>query len=265
MSEIDQNIRAKKSLGQNFLQDENIARKIVAALDAGKGDSVLEIGPGLGALTRHIKKLDLKRFAVIEKDRQLAEHYEQEDGVEVIHRDALSFPWESLAEEGRWHIVGNLPYNIASRIMWDMASRGGYRRAVFMIQHEVAARLVAESGTKAYGALTVWINNFARVEYLFKVGPNVFRPRPKVDSAVVRFTPLDPGDRPEDYRRLEFVIKKSFQKRRKQLGTIFKDELTADDFQDLEKVGISRTMRPERIEPAGFRHLAFKCNSQNSP
>ena len=190
--------RAKKSLGQNFLRDPNICRKIVDSLSPQEGDRVIEIGPGQGALTEHLVEAGAERLLVIEKDDGLADALaDRWPGLEILRADATKFPWESLSESGPCKIIGNLPYNVGSKLIWDIVSRvETLERAVFMVQHEVALRLTAESGNKAFGGLTAWVKNFCRTTYLFKVPPTVFRPQPKVDSAVVRFDPFADGGSP---------------------------------------------------------------------
>jgi len=248
--------RAKKSLGQNFLKDDNICRKIVDALGIESGDHVIEIGPGQGALTRFIADMAPARFSAVEKDDALADRLELEfPSIEVIRRDALEFPWEDLA--GPCRIVGNLPYNVGSKLIWDIVSRArAMRRAVFMVQHEVALRLTAEPDGKAYGGLTVWVRNFCSTRYLFKVPPTVFHPRPKVDSAVVRFDPLPPEQWPDRPEQLSRLIKLLFQQRRKQLGTILKKEWTPGMAEWFEQQGIDTRLRPENLSPEQFRSLS---------
>ena len=153
--------RAKKSLGQHFLRDERVVQRIVDLLRVEEGDQVMEIGPGPGALTALLRPLPWKRLLLLEKD----DHYAAEHaarplpGLEVVAGDALAYPWESL--EGPWKIAGNLPYNVASPLIWDIAARAkATRRAVFMIQKEVGERLCANPGCRDYGALSVWVQAF---------------------------------------------------------------------------------------------------------
>lgn len=242
--------RAKKSLGQNFLQDENICRKIVSAVDPQPEDFVIEIGPGQGALTRHIVNAAPGRFMVIEMDDELADRLEEDyPGLEVERQDALKFPWSSL-EGTSCKIVGNLPYNIGSKLIWDIVSTvKGMDRAVFMVQHEVAQRLTAEPGTKAFGALTAWVKNFSRTRYLFKVPPTVFHPKPKVDSAVVSFTPLAENQWPKNPGGLSALLKTLFQQRRKQVSTILKKEWTPEIEAWFVERSIDTRVRPENLTP----------------
>ena len=263
---------AKRSLGQNFLRDANVASRIVDALEIDARDRVIEIGPGPGALTGLIRAACPGLFIVLEKDRELVfthkgsgsdDHNASEKGrmipAQPVLADALQFPWERLVpESGKapWKIIGNLPYNIASPLMWELFSRStGLGRAVFMIQKEVGERLTADPGTGAYGALTVWIRSFAAVRRLMVVPPSVFVPRPKVDSAVLVFTPL--AERPRiEPGRFAALLHKCFQRRRKQLGGILRAEWDDRIEVFLAGQGLSRLTRPEELTPKQFQELA---------
>ncbi len=254
---------AKRSLGQNFLRDPNIARRIVSLLDMGPGDRVLEIGPGRGALTGHVletgRAVGAAACAAVEKDAALAAALKAEHPeLALCVGDAMQMAWERLGREGRpWKVVGNLPYNVASPLMWELFSRaGGLERAVFMVQKEVGRRLAAQPGTKAYGALTVWVQSFVRPRVEFIVGPGAFSPRPKVDSAVLRFLPRDDVE-PFDREALSGLLKTCFQKRRKQMGNILKSWWNDDLDTWFAAPGRSPSMRPEDLSPGWFRSLTM--------
>ncbi len=248
---------AKRSLGQNFLIDANIARKIVDALAIQPGDPVLEIGPGRGALTRHILERSPGRLMVLEKDDQLAATLiAAQPSIELVAGDALKFPWPELTAEAGWKIVGNLPYNIASPLIWDLVSQARFASAVFMVQLEVGQRLRAASGGKEYGALSVWVQSFAAVELLFKVPPQVFSPQPKVTSAVMRFILHPAPPEPDNAKALAQTLKMCFQQRRKQLSTILKSKSIVGGEGILEGLGIHPSQRPETLEPERFQALA---------
>ncbi|NDY55530.1 ribosomal RNA small subunit methyltransferase A [Desulfovibrio sulfodismutans] len=248
----------KRSLGQNFLVDQNISRKIVAALDIGPQDTVLEIGPGRGALSEWIAKAGPGRYLAVEKDADLAMALPaRAPGVGVAAMDALRLDWARLASLPRLKMVGNLPYNVASPLVWDLcAGVDAFEYAIFMVQHEVALRMAARPGTGEYGALTAWMGNFVTVDYLFKVPPTVFRPRPKVDSAVVRLDPLPSGPRPESLSGLAAFLKRCFSHRRKQLRHTLKAQWTDDISQIFEMNGYLPSCRPEELSPDFFRILA---------
>lgn len=243
--------RPKRSLGQNFLNDPNVARKIVNALRIEPGDTVIEIGPGRGALTGFLMESGAGRVLALEKDSGLARELARRwPGLGVVNADALDFPWERLERLPRVRIVGNLPYNVASPIMWDLAWRSAsFARAVFMVQLEVAERIVATPSTKDYGALSVWLQSFVVAEKLFKVGPGVFHPRPKVDSAVVAFTPRSASARPAQPERFSRLIKRLFGMRRKQLGRILGGDLSEEVRKYLESENLSPRSRPEELNP----------------
>ena len=254
--------RPKRSLGQNFLTDPNTARKIVDSLGIQHDDVVLEIGPGRGALTGFLLGSDASRVIAVEKDRDLAPALPlQFPGLCVVNADAMDFSWERLGRlkaQGRGvRVVGNLPYNVASPILWELAWRcPGMDRAVFMVQLEVADRIVALPRTKAYGALSAWLQSFVEVKKLFKVGPSVFLPRPKVDSAVVAFTPKPPEDRAQDPLKLSRLLKMLFTMRRKQLKRILGERLTLRCDAYLQGNGLDCLCRPEELSPRQLSEMS---------
>ncbi|MDR1126106.1 MAG: 16S rRNA (adenine(1518)-N(6)/adenine(1519)-N(6))-dimethyltransferase RsmA [Deltaproteobacteria bacterium] len=256
--------RPKKSLGQNFLQDKNIARKIVEQLRIAPTDRVLEIGPGPGMLTGFLLEADPACLCLVEKDHHWAAERQSvfltgagaESGRvrQVILADALTMPWEKF--HAPWKIMGNLPYNVASPLIWDILSKApGLTRAVFMVQKEVGQRLAAAPGTSAYGALSVWVQSFAVPRLEFGVPPQVFRPAPKVHSAVVSFTPLPIPEQPADPEALSNLLKLCFQKRRKQLGGILRAQPNWQPG-EAEKFGVEQSARPEELTPRQFQDLA---------
>lgn len=255
----EQEPKAKKSLGQNFLQDANIARKIVAKLQINSDDNVLEIGPGAGMLTTFLREARPARLYLVEKDHYWAKERQKENWTyagenQVIIADALCMPWFKFTEA--WKIVGNLPYNIASPLMWDILSMApGLVRAVFMTQKEVALRLVAPPGSGGYGALSVWVQSYTKPKLEFIVPPQVFKPSPKVHSAVLSFIPLEAGHKPEYPEKLSRLLKICFQKRRKQLGVILRSEKFFSPAL-LEELNIKHTARPEELCPESFQLLA---------
>lgn len=258
--------RAKKSLGQNFLVDPNLQRKIVQAVGAGPGDTVLEVGPGQGALTRHLAG-SVGRLVLVELDDDLAaglrQEYRDRDDVEVVHGDILDVRLEDHVQDlTALHVVGNIPYNITTPILFHLLQRPRPRRITLMVQDEVARRMVAPPGTKAYGALAVGVRTVAEVERLFGVGRKAFRPVPRVDSAVVQVRPLDPPPlTPEEEARLRVVVRAVFQRRRKQLGGILRDHpdlaVPPEQVEELSRrAGVDPVDRPERLAPEDFVRLS---------
>jgi 16S rRNA (adenine1518-N6/adenine1519-N6)-dimethyltransferase len=255
--------RPKRALGQNFLVDRNLAAKIVSALCIGPGDTVVEIGPGRGALCPHVLAASPARYLCLELDSDLARALGREHpGLSVANLDALRCDW---TRAGGALILGNLPYNVASPLIWDICAAGAYSRAVFMVQREAAQRLAAPPGSKVYGALSAWVGAFARAEYLFTVGPNVFRPRPKVDSAVIRLTPRPDRPGAEEAAGLSQLIKTCFQQRRKQLQKILRPHLGEPGLRALAELGLSAASRPEQMGPDGFRRLLKNISGPGFP
>jgi 16S rRNA (adenine1518-N6/adenine1519-N6)-dimethyltransferase len=239
----------------------------VAALQAEQGDTVLEIGPGQGALTRHLVGA-VQRLILVELDDDLAAQLSAEFGgrqdVAVVHEDFMQVDLRNLVDDvSRLIVVGNIPYNITTPIIFRLLERPSRpRRVVLMIQKEVADRIVAPPGDGAYGALSVGVRTVATVERLFTVGRNAFRPVPRVDSAVIRIEPLvppllEPGEE-LDVRELTRTL---FSWRRKQLQKSLRTAPAyALDAAAVEEVareaGIAADVRPEQLDPAQFVALA---------
>ena len=253
--------RLKKSLGQHFLNNPATAARIADLAAINSSDCVLEIGPGAGALTTHLVERQPARLMLLEKDDYYAAHHSQRwqshTAVEVWHGDALQYTWQSCPKPCK--IVGNLPYNIASPLMWDIVSQTqGLARAVFMVQREVAERVCAAPHSKAYGALSVWIQSYVRPHFAFVVPPGAFTPPPRVDSAVVIFEPLPSANWPENPAALSKTLKLCFQQRRKQLQSILKRGGFADAADCLTSLGLKPEARPEELSVPEFRALCTK-------
>jgi 16S rRNA (adenine1518-N6/adenine1519-N6)-dimethyltransferase len=249
----------KKSLGQHFLRLPDTARRIVKLLDIGPQDRVLEIGPGAGALSGLLRDAEPALLVLLEKDARWALERRRAGDGSVVLADAARFAWERISADRPWKIVGNLPYNIASVIIWDAVSlASGMERAVFMVQKEVALRLAALPGGKRYGALSVWAQSFTRPSIVFSLGPEAFTPPPKVDSALVYFAPLPPEQRPRHPEALAALLGLCFQNRRKQLRSLFKMHTMPHALPILEQLGIDPQKRPETLEPALFQELSAR-------
>lgn len=249
----------KKSLGQHFLHDANIARKIVRSLELKREERVVEIGPGRGALTR-LMLGQLPHLTVIEIDNVLAaELAEAHAGqVTVLHEDVLTVNLPDLSRRlgGPVRVVGNIPYYITSQILfWIIDAGGCVSDATLMMQREVAERLVARPRTKAYGILSVFAQYYTRPGLLFRVAPSSFFPKPNVTSTVVR---LECGiDRPavaSDDTMFRAVVRGAFGKRRKTLHNSLKSVGFDDDM--LSGLGVDLERRPEELDVPAFVALA---------
>ncbi|MDO5483426.1 MAG: 16S rRNA (adenine(1518)-N(6)/adenine(1519)-N(6))-dimethyltransferase RsmA [Desulfovibrionaceae bacterium] len=251
--------RAKKSLGQHFLRHESICLRIAALLRATSADSILEIGPGPGALTRALEAGPHARLLLIEKDSHWAAERQRlaAPGTQAVLADALRFDWRRISPQSPWMVIGNLPYNVASPLIWDILSRAaGLVRAAFMVQKEVGQRLAASPDSRHYGALSVWTQSFAAPRLEFVVGPGAFSPPPKVDSAVLSFEPLPPEARVRHPEALKRLLHVTFQQRRKQLGGIFRRGGLPFMLEGLEECGLSPNLRPEALSVADFGRLS---------
>ena len=256
--------RAKKSLGQNFLVDPNIQRKIVAALDPSPNDEVLEIGPGRGALTRHLAG-KVGRLLLVELDDHLAAQLQLEFAtdptVEVHHENFLDIRLADLTPSAaQLKVIGNIPYNITTPILFHLLeNRPRPALIVLMVQREVADRILAEPGGKTYGALAVGIQAVAAVERVLHVGRSAFRPAPDVDSTVIRLTPFRPPRLDESTEAaLRTLTREAFGRRRKQLQRILRDAFSAS-LSDLERLSSMTSLdlqdRPETLSPEDFIQL----------
>lgn len=246
------NAKPKKSLGQHFLINPNIPVAMGRLLDVRPEDNILEIGPGPGALTDVLATYGPRQLLLLEKDYYWAQSCAKKYPAQTILIDALNFDWPRL--QGNWKIAGNLPYNVASPLIWDIVSKCScWRKCVFMTQKEVALRLAAKPGSKIYGALSVWAQSFANVHLEFSVAAGSFRPPPKVESAVVSFEPRD--SLPQKPKNLKRLLDLCFQKRRKQLGSIFKQQKLPNLEAGLLQLQIDPQLRPEALAPEQFQKL----------
>ena len=261
--------RAKRSLGQNFLIDPNLQRRIVASIDPGPDDVVLEIGPGRGALTRHLVGR-VGRLVLAELDRELAarlrEEYAERADVRVVEGDVLDLPLEEVTPDvARLKVIGNIPYNITTPIVFSLLERRPRpAQVVLMVQREVAERMAAPPGGKTYGALAVGVQSVAAVERVLNVGRQAFRPAPDVDSAVVRIVPHQPPRlEVAEEEALRELTRRAFGQRRKQFQRILRDayRLDGDGVAALERrTGYDLSRRPETFSPGEFITLSRALN-----
>ncbi|WP_395404878.1 16S rRNA (adenine(1518)-N(6)/adenine(1519)-N(6))-dimethyltransferase RsmA [Pseudoduganella sp. UC29_106] len=248
---------ARKRFGQNFLQDEHVLGGIIDSIAPRDGDTMVEIGPGLAAMTDLLLQ-SLPHMHVVELDRDLVTRLEKRYPRErlTIHAgDALKFDFGSIpVPEGRkLRVVGNLPYNISSPLLFHLAEFASkVQDQHFMLQKEVVERMVAEPGGKAYGRLSVMLQWRYRMALLFVVPPDAFDPPPKVDSAIVRMIPID-NPLPVDPARLEAVVAKAFSQRRKVIRNCVAGMFTEEQ---LVQAGINPADRPEAVPVESYIALA---------
>jgi 16S rRNA (adenine1518-N6/adenine1519-N6)-dimethyltransferase len=254
---------AKKSLGQHFLHERGIVEKLVLAIDPRPGDRIVEIGPGQGALTFPL--LDRHgALTAIEFDRDLLEPLtaaaKAHGALTLIHADVMNIDFSAVADDSpaddrRIRLVGNLPYNLSSPILFHALDHAAAVRDMhFMLQKEVVDRMAAGPGSKVYGRLSVMLQAYCTVTALFNVSPGAFRPPPKVDSAVVRLVPRPPEQIGiDDPRRFADVVRAAFGQRRKTLRNAVSSVCTVEQ---IIAAGIDPQHRAEQLEVADFVRLS---------
>ena len=250
--------RPKKSLGQNFLQDDNVSRKIVRLFAPQPADRIVEIGPGKGALTELLLK-SVPHLTLIELDDSLAEELRLRfgDAVTVVHDDVLKVPFESCGSaEAPVRVIGNIPYNITTPILFHIVdARTAIRDFVVMMQTEVAQRLVAQPRTKEYGILTVFLQYYCTSKILFSVSKNSFFPVPSVSSTVVHIDFTSPSPyRAVNDRLFRRIVRGTFGTRRKTLRNGLRNlGVPATDF---DRLSIDPELRPEELTVQDFVTVA---------
>lgn len=250
--------QARKRFGQNFLHDPGVIERIVRAINPKPEDSIVEIGPGLGAITEEILAIN-PRLQVVELDRDLIPvlrtKFFNYPEFRIHEADALSFDFSQLVSDRPLRIVGNLPYNISTPLIFHLLSQSGVVQDMhFMLQKEVVQRLAAVPGDNNYGRLGIMAQYFCKVQPLFEVGPGAFRPAPKVDSAIVRLVPHKELPYPaRDLKMLQAVVRTAFNARRKTLRKALAAMVTVEQLQSL---GINDGLRPENLGLADYVRIA---------
>ncbi len=247
-------VRAKKHLGQHFLKDENIAEKIADTLSLKGYKDVLEIGPGMGVLTKYLLKKEINTY-VIEIDSESVEYLQANYlnlASRIIEKDFLKYDINEVFKGEPLAIIGNFPYNISSQIVFKaLEMRDQIPEFSGMFQKEVAQRICSEEGSKVYGILSVLAQAFYQAEYLFTVPPSVFNPPPKVDSGVLRLTRKENYKLPCDEALFFKVVKTAFQQRRKTI----RNSLKTFDLSDNLKANVIFGKRPEQLKVQEFIEL----------
>jgi 16S rRNA (adenine1518-N6/adenine1519-N6)-dimethyltransferase len=253
-------VRAKKHLGQHFLKNEEIAEKIGDTLNLEGYRNVLEIGPGMGVLTKYLIKKDIEVIAM-DLDKESIEYLEinyPNKNLKIIEADFLKYDLSQLFGKEQFAITGNFPYNISTQIVFKMLEwKEQIPEFTGMFQKEVAQRICEKSGSKAYGILSVLTQAFYDAEYLFTVPPNVFNPPPKVDSGVIRLKRKEDYSIPCDEKMLFKVVKTAFQQRRKTL----RNSLKSFNLSDNIKEDVIFDLRPEQLSTSQFIALAKKLEN----
>ena len=244
-------IRAKKSLGQNFLTDRNVLEKIVSVVDI-KDKTILEIGPGTGNLTSFIIKNNPKKVLVVEKDDELANNLSEifNSEITIINDDVLNIDENSLFRE-KVTVFGNLPYNISTEILskWivNLKETPWFDYLVLMFQKEVADRIIAKSNTSAYGRLSILSHWKLHIKKICDIKPESFSPKPKIDSSLLLFSPKEKFFKIKDPKNLEKVTRIFFNQRRKMLKKPF-NQLFNGEQKVLDEIKIDLNLRPQNLD-----------------
>jgi 16S rRNA (adenine1518-N6/adenine1519-N6)-dimethyltransferase len=244
----------KKSLGQHFLKDENICKKIVAAIQQYPHQKLIEVGPGGGALTKYLLEIPSIDFKAVELDAEKVDYlistYPDLKG-KLIHKNFLDMP---KPFEGKFSLTGNFPYNISSQILFKVLEwKDDVENVVGMFQKEVAQRVAAKEGNKVYGVTSVLVQAFFKVEYLFEVSEQSFTPPPKVKSAVIRLLPLEQYIGMKNETMFFELVKTAFNQRRKTLRNAVRNLFDADILKDE-----IFNKRAEQLSVKEFGELSFK-------
>jgi len=260
-------IKAKKSLGQNFLIDKNIIDKITSTVSI-EGNEILEVGPGTGNLTKEILKKNPSKMYLVEKDTFLAENLKEiiDGRVKIFNEDVLKFD-ESLLSKNKIIVFGNLPYNISTEILstWITRLKNDYwfSDLILMFQKEVADRIIAKFNTSAYGRLSILANWRLNINKICDISPESFSPRPKIQSSLVHFTPKKNFATIEDPLNLEKITRIFFSHRRKMLKKPFNQIFNGNNSL-LEKLNIDLNLRPQNLDFDTYYKLTMEYEKLRS-
>tara|TARA_B100000963_G_scaffold357851_1_gene381024 strand:- start:1607 stop:2389 length:783 start_codon:yes stop_codon:yes gene_type:complete len=255
----------KKSLGQNFLIDKNILKKIVDTGNISEKDKILEIGPGTGNLTEYIVKSNPKHIIVVEKDVKLIKILESKfkKEIEIINQDVLKLAQNFYYD--KFIVYGNLPYNISTKILsnWCLSKEVRFKKLVLMFQKEVADRIVAKVNTKNYSRITILANWKFNIRKIFDISPECFFPKPKIKSTLLEFIPKKDITEIKNPKNLEKITKIFFSQRRKMVKKNFM-QLFENSNNLSKKINIKLTDRPQNIPVDKFLMLVKEYESQSN-
>jgi len=260
-------IKAKKSLGQNFLIDRNVLEQIVDTIEV-ENKEILEIGPGSGNLTAYILKKNPKKLYVIEKDDALALLLKERfnDEISIINDDVLRVSEDKISDK-KLTVFGNLPYNISTEILskWvvNLTKNFWFEGLVLMFQKEVADRIIAKCNTSKYGRLSILSNWKFNIKKIIDIGPESFSPRPKINSSLLLFTPKKNFFEIENPKNLEMITRVFFSQRRKMLKKPF-NQVFKNSKEVSEKFNIDLNLRPQNLEPEIYFNLVKEYESLRS-
>jgi len=260
-------IKAKKSLGQNFLIDREVLEQIVSTCDINNKE-ILEIGPGTGNLTKYILKKNPKKIYVVEKDDKLAALLKEkfEDEIKIINNDILKVDEAKISDQ-KLTVFGNLPYNISTEILskWiiNINKIFWFENLVLMFQKEVADRIIAESNSSKYGRLSILTSWKLNVKKIINIKPQSFSPRPKIDSSLLLFTPKGNSFELKSAKNLEMITRIFFSQRRKMLKKPF-NQIFTNAKEVAEKFNINLNLRPQNLEPEMYFKLTKEYENLRS-
>ena len=250
-------LTAKKSLGQNFINDENFLKKLSSLIVTDNNSLIIEIGPGKGALTKELIKKEIEQILVIEKDDRLIDNLKifskKFKNFKIIHQDALKIDYNKIIKENSI-IVGNLPFNISSNLLmnWILLHKWPplYKKMYLMFQKEVGERILATHGSKQYGRLSVIVQSRCEIKKLIIAKSKIFSPEPKVDGIVLEFTPHN-KNRNMNIKNLEIIVRNAFSQRRKKIKTTLSSYIHY-----LDELSINSDLRPENLSVTEYCNLA---------
>tara|TARA_B100000886_G_scaffold86704_1_gene56908 strand:- start:4373 stop:5167 length:795 start_codon:yes stop_codon:yes gene_type:complete len=251
---------AKKSLGQNFIYNENFLSKLSNQIISNSNTDIIEIGPGAGALTEHLKRKEFNNLILIEKDTELSNilniKYKNEKKIQIFNKDALTFDLSSISKSKEIIIVGNLPFNISSQLLINWISYDKwppfYNKMYLMFQKELGKRISSKINNKSYGKLSVLVQSRCDIKELIEAPSDIFYPKPKVNGIVLEFTPTEKFI-DVDLKKLGVILKTAFENRRKMIkNSLSEYSLCFDNWES------KKDLRPENIEVKEYCYLAKK-------